>query len=714
MPRLLDNLNDAQREAVLHASGPLLVVAGAGTGKTRVITHRIAHRVDQGLHPSEILAITFTNKAAGEMRERVQALVGLSRIWISTFHAFGARFLRMEAEAAGLSSNFTIFDAGDQRALVKQILKERRLIGGTRRASDYAATISRLKNDDFDRADAGEAIDEIDRQVFEAYEQTLAASQALDFDDLLVRPLRLLRSNEEVRRRFASRFRTVLVDEYQDTNRLQYELLRLLVRDHGDICATGDPDQSIYRWRGAEIRNILEFESDFEGTRVVKLEENYRSTNVILRAASAVISHNRFRIDRELRSSLGEGEKVRVVEAATDREEAYAVARGIVRAVDDGYDLSDVAVFYRTNSCSRVLEEACRRANLPYVIVGAVEFYERREVKDLLAYLRLVVNPYDKLDLARVVNVPARGVGAKSLAKLVEHGDETGRPVVDLVFDIDSVPDLTKRAREGIREFGDVLAELMEGSESAVGPILDRLLERIEYRSYLEADDDPLLPDRLENIEELRRAVAEYDAQNPDGSLAHFLAETALIRSRASNDEEVPKVTLMTLHSAKGLEFPVVFITALEEGVLPHARSLATDDGVEEERRLFYVGMTRAQRRLTLSYARSRMEAGQYRGRSIPSQFLSELPAEEVDGWVPNRADVAVFDESSFYEPDYDDHGEAPFASGDRVVHDHFGVGRVVRLHGFGASAQVTVDFMGHGQKKLILQYARLKKTREQ
>lgn len=709
---ILDDLNEAQRRAVTHGGGPLLVIAGAGSGKTRVITRRIAWLVREGVPDHGVLAITFTNKAAAEMRERVDHMLGRSRTWISTFHAFGARVLRLEAQAAGLEPGFTILDESDRLAVFKEVLKELGLTSKEHRPGDFAHYVSQAKNrGESVTDDDAESGDEY-RRVHAAYESTLRASQCLDFDDLLLRTLNLFQNDEAARRRVADRFRTVLIDEYQDTNVLQFKMAQLLVRDHQNVCATGDPDQSIYSWRGADIRNILDFHVDFPGAVVVKLEENYRSTNTILRGASAVIRHNTQRIERELWSTLGDGEPLRFIEADTESFEAERVVDSIKDTLLEGTSPSDVAVFYRTNACSRPLEAALRRANLPYVIVGAVEFYERREVKDLLAYLRLIANPADVVDLTRIINVPARGIGAKTVAILRDHARATGRPLLDVVRDPLCWVDLRGPGRRGLEEFSQLMRDLLEAPRSPVLPLLDRILTATRYRDHLAEMADPLVDERLENVDELRVALAEYDQSTQDGSLEDFIAQTALLRARDDVGDGLPKITLMTLHSAKGLEFPVVHLTALEEGILPHARSAADDRALEEERRLMYVGMTRAQRRLTLSFARSRTVGGTGGfGRNLPSRFLSEIPDELFDGGRRGAPDHTAESFAS-YEPDFDS-TEPPFEAGDFVAHAQFGPGQVVSLSGFGASAKVTVEFVRHGTKKLLLEYAKLKKVRD-
>ncbi|MFH0946324.1 MAG: UvrD-helicase domain-containing protein [Planctomycetota bacterium] len=711
MDPILSDLNEAQRKAVTHTGGPLLVVAGAGSGKTRVITRRIAWRIREGLRPWEVLAITFTNKAAGEMRSRVDHLVQGSGVWVSTFHALGARFLRMEADACGIERSFTIYDAADQLVLIRELLKERRMTGSQHRAREYQAAISRWKNRDEPPPDDAETAHDPERRIYRAYEKALQDSQALDFDDLLLRPVRALESNEELRQRFAGRFKTILIDEYQDTNPLQFRLTRLLAADHGDVCATGDPDQSIYRWRGAEVRNILEFDADFAGAQVVKLEENYRSTNNILRAASALIANNSSRIERDLWSRLGDGELLRILDADSDRDEALQVVRCVQHAMDQGMTLDQISLLYRTNACSRSLEWALRQANLPYMIVGAVEFYERREVKDLLAYLRVIANRHNALDLVRVINVPPRGIGARTVARLREHASASGRPLRDVLVEEAPIAGLRSDRKRALAGFSLLLRELLEAPVSPVAPLLDLILARTDYLRYLEEEDDPLVDERLENVEELRQALKEYDQAHPTGALDEFLNETALLRSRDPGDEHVPRITLMTLHAAKGLEFPAVFITSMEEGVLPHARSGDSEEALEEERRLLYVGMTRAKQRLTLSFARSRPGGAPPYGASIPSRFLREIPGELVEGGWSRPAQDWEADESLYFEPEPLD-GEPPFVAGDQVLHDRFGVGHVLGLSGFGPTAKVRVDFLNHGEKLLVLEYAGLQKAR--
>ncbi len=709
MDETLRDLNDAQRAAVTHRGTPLLVVAGAGSGKTRVITRRIAFLVRDGIPAHRVLAITFTNKAANEMKERVQQILPTRPQWISTFHALGARLLRMEAASAGIDPNYTILDASDQLVVMKEVLKELRLGSTEHRPRDFLSYVSDRKN----ALQLPPAEDEMVHDVFDrawrGYDRALTASHAVDFDDLLVKSLGVLKNDADAAERWRRRFDAILVDEYQDTNRVQYELLRCIASECSEVCATGDPDQSIYRWRGADIRNILEFERDFPGTRVVKLEENYRSTNRILRAATAVIANNKLRVERDLHSNLGDGEQLRLVIGDSDADEARRTVQSIRASIAEGARPGDVAILYRTNACSRSFESELRDANLPYQIIGAVEFYERREVKDLLAYLRVISNPHDSIDLLRILNVPSRGIGARSVERLIARAAAEGRSLRDVVMDPSVHAEQRGGARAGLEQFAELFHELLSMPRSPVVPIFDRVVEATNYRAFLAELADPLTEERLENVEELRRALFEFDLARPDGSLDEFLAETTLLRSREDRGDPADRVTMMTIHSAKGLEFPIVHVVALEEGLLPHARALISDEDLEEERRLLYVAITRARRRLTLSYARRR--TGFVGGFETPSRFLAEIPGDLIErgatGW-PGA--VAESRDESWYEPDADS-TEPPFEAGDRVVHQHFGVGRVLALSGFGRSAKVTVDFDQFGEKRLVLEYANLRKA---
>ena len=732
---LLADLNPPQREAVTWGDGPLLIVAGAGSGKTRVITRRIAHLIDQGVPGHGILAITFTNRAAGEMRERVVDLVGDGRVTVATFHSFCARLLRMDGECIGLPRGYSIYDSGDQLTLVKDLCGELGIDTQSFRPRALLSAISRLKNDGIPPEEAeGSALSSFDQvvgRVFGRYADALRAADAVDFDDLLLRTAELFQDHPDVLARWQQRMRHVLVDEYQDTNLVQYRIARDIAAGHGNLCATGDPDQSIYRWRGARVRNILEFERDFQGAHVVRLEQNYRSTNNILAAASAVIAHNSGRLLGSLWSELGDGAKVTLLAAPDEETEADAIVRAIEERRAEGVALADTAIFYRTNALSRALERALRLHNLSYEIVGAVEFYERKEVKDLLAYLKVLANANDAVAFLRVVNVPARGIGKTSIAKLRSWAVPLGIGPREAARRAAEADGLTGRAKKSLVAFSALLDELAAGvADATPEQTLQRVIDAIGFEAYLRDFGGTDGIDRVENVQELVAAVAEYTRSADEPSLQGFLEETALVADVDRYQHDSDRLTLMTLHSAKGLEFPEVYVVGLEEGVLPHQRALESEADIEEERRLCYVGMTRAMQRLTLSRSGRRMLHGQWMP-SLPSRFLAELPSEllEVDdrigtydsaydgggGWggpSAGRDRWARRDEAaseSVYVPSPDDYLDVAVPrAGQAVRHAHFGTGVVLDVRGSGPSARITVRFQRFGEKLLMAEYARL------
>jgi len=740
LDQLLDDLNPAQREAVEYGDGPLLIVAGAGSGKTRVITRRIAHLIRLGVQPWEILAITFTNKAAGEMRDRVEALVGEGRVSLSTFHAFCARVLRIDGERVGLTRGYTIYDGNDQVSLVKDLCNELGIDTQSFRPRSLLSGISRLKNDDIPpveaQAGAQSGFEQVVSRVYNRYVEALAEANAVDFDDLLLKTVEMFREHEDVLGRYRERYRYVLVDEYQDTNLIQYRIARDVAAYHGNMCATGDPDQSIYRWRGARVENILEFERDFPGAHVVRLEQNYRSTNHILTAASAVIAHNDGRLLGGLWSELGDGHQVDVLAADDEESEADAVVREVQRLqVDEQMPLSDVAIFYRTNALSRGLERALRLYNLPYEIVGALEFYERKEVKDLLAYLKVLVNPKDALSFLRIVNVPTRGIGKTSIEKLRSWALPQGIGPREAARRAGECATLTAKPRKALLAFSALLDELSKQVETAdPEKLLREVMDATAFEAYLRdfGGNDGI--DRLENVEELAAALAAYARSANEPSMLGFLEETALVADVDRYEHSPDRLTLMTLHAAKGLEFPAVFMVGMEEGLLPHQRSLESDAEVAEERRLCYVGMTRAKKHLMLSRAGRRMLHGQWMP-SAPSRFLAELPEESIarddrsrrqstfggsweeggrsrghgrqaEPWkVGENAPADAVD----YVPEADDYLDVQLPrQGQAVRHAHFGQGVVLSIRGSGASARITVRFDRFGEKQLMAEYARL------
>ncbi len=645
----LEDLNDEQREAVLHVDGPLLVVAGAGSGKTRVLTRRIAHLLAEGhARPDQILAITFTNKAAAEMRERVAALVGpaAQAMWVMTFHAACGRILRREAERIGYTSGFTIYDQGDQVRLVRQCIDELGLDNKRFVPSAVHHRIGQAKNrlispDEY-RGQVGSFLDETVADVYEKYQSHLRMNNAMDFDDMLVLTVQLLEGFDDVRAHWQAAFKYVLVDEYQDTNLAQYRLLRLLADAHHNLCCVGDADQSIYSWRGADIRNITEFESDFPDAATVVLDINYRSTTNILEVANAIITNNVQRIAKDLRSVRGEGMPVEVIEVEDEHSEARFVAGRIEWAMQNGSSASDIAVFYRTNAQSRVIEDILTRNGVGYQVIGGPRFYERAEVRDAVAYIACLVNPADGVSLRRVINTPKRGIGATTLNRIQAHAQSVGNTLWQALCSIHSVPGVSAAATRRIEQFVTLLEGMREqmAAETGIAPIIEMVLDRSGLVAALQAEDSIEAQGRIENLGELVNVAREYDLRTPNGNIEEFLQSVSLQSDADTIDDERGAVTLMTLHNAKGLEFPIVFMAGMEEGLFPHSRSVQ-EQAIEEERRLCYVGITRAQDRLTLTHATSRAMFGR-RNWNTPSRFLAELPAHlverterEATAWMP-------------------------------------------------------------------------------
>jgi DNA helicase-2/ATP-dependent DNA helicase PcrA len=768
---LLEGLNDAQREAVLHGEGPLLVLAGAGSGKTRVIVHRIARLVrDERVMPWHVLAVTFTNKAAGEMKERLEALLGAQahELWVQTFHAFGARFLRREAARAGLPPSFAIYDDDDQLRLVKRIFQELRVEDGEPLTARQALSrIDRWKN--AAQRPAEVVVGEYDvegqlaREVYSRFEAALARAGAVDFGDLLLRPVRLLEEDAQVRRAWASRFRYLLVDEFQDTNAAQYRLLSLLTNEKRNVCVVGDDDQAIYSWRGADVRNILEFDRDFPGTRVVKLEQNYRSTRTVLDAAHAVISRARRRREKRLWTERGAGEPLALVVGQDEHDEAERITRAVATERARGTAGEEIAVLYRTNAQSRPIEAALRAARVPYVIVRGTSFYERAEVKDAAAYLRLALSPRSDLDLERVVNRPARGIGEKTVERLRAHASARGVALFDALAERDAVQDLKPAARRALAEFHALVAGLAADVPALdAGIAVQEVLKRSGLLARLEAEHTDEAVERAENLAELVAAAREFDEsllgepppRDPEEvrppPLARFLEQIALL---GEADAETPegRVSLMTLHAAKGLEFEAVFLAGLEDGTLPYERPWSDAGPAEreaaedEERRLCYVGMTRAKKRLTISLARRRIGYGEggpsYRSME-PSRFLADLPPElfglaprlpaapvargptirRPPGSLPGEPHIEIDDEGAREPPprratpvrsgpvvdytfDQRPEAAATLARGSRVVHASLGEGTVFACEGAGPGAKVTVFFDEAGEKRVLARF---------
>jgi DNA helicase II / ATP-dependent DNA helicase PcrA len=716
---LLEGLNEPQREAVLHGEGPLLILAGAGSGKTRVLTHRIAHLVGSGqARPGEILAITFTNKAAQEMRERVEQLVGnrARAMWVMTFHSACARILRAEAEKLGYTRGFTIYDEQDSLRLVKACIDELDIDPKRFAPRGIRRQISDAKNALLDaeayRLKVSTFFEQTAADVYDLYEKRLHAANAMDFDDLLFRAVNLFELYEDVRDRYRRSFRHVLVDEYQDTNRAQYRWLQLLTEEHRNLCVVGDDDQSIYRFRGADIENILGFERDFPDAQVVKLEQNYRSTQTILNASNAVIGNNRQRKDKFLWSELGDGDPVHVRELEDEHAEARFVVSEIERLVEQGASRDEIAVFYRTNAQSRVLEDMLVRYGVGYQVIGGTRFYERAEIKDALAYLTLLVNPADTVAFGRAVNSPRRGIGATSQGRLVGYANTIGEPIWDVAAEPESVPGLAPAAVKAVGRFMSVMERLRERVEggAGVGDLLAETLEETGYTEALQAERTIEAQGRLENLEELVGVAREYDVTAEDGSVEEFLQQLALFSEQDNLRDDEGIVTLMTLHNAKGLEFGIVFIIGLEDGVFPHMRAIEAGD-LEEERRLAYVGITRAKRELYLTHARTRMLFGG-RDWNLRSRFIDEVPVEftDLDEEAPTGPAAAATwgGGASAPEPGGGGGGRASFALGDDVVHAQFGDGVVVGIEPGGL---VVVRFAAdRSERKLMADYAPLKR----
>jgi DNA helicase II / ATP-dependent DNA helicase PcrA len=706
----LADLNPAQREAVLTTEGPLLVVAGAGSGKTRVLTHRVAHLVTAcGVKANEILAITFTNRAAGEMRERLEDMLGgLARsIWILTFHSACGRILRREAPRLGYRTNFTIYDQADQIRLTKACLEELEKDPKRFVPRGIHAQISMAKNQligpDEYRNRVASFYDQTVADVYDLYQRRLLASNAVDFDDMLYLTVEVFERFPEALARWQKAFRYVLVDEYQDTNHAQYRLLQLLAGKHLNLFAVGDPDQSIYAFRGADIRNIMEFERDFAGTRTIALEQNYRSTNHILRSANTVISNNRERKPKDLWSELGDGDPVRALEVEDEHAEARFVAVEIARLVEEGFSGSEIAVFYRTNAQSRVLEDVLVRQGVAYQVIGGPRFYERAEVKDVIAYLQVIDNPYDAVSLLRIANRPRRGIGDASLARLQTYADAHGLSLWESLEHAEEagVGAAPLRAVQGLRT---LLQSLMAGAlELTVPELLDRVLQRSGYLDALEAERTIEAQGRIENLQELVGVAQEYQEQADEPSLSNFLQELSLYSEQDSIRGEQSLVTLMTLHNAKGLEFRAVFMIGMEEGIFPHSRSLE-EAMLEEERRLCYVGMTRAQERLTLTHAASRSLWGA-RNYNLPSRFLDELPQDE--GVERERLRPASWESYRSPAPVAPRADLPTLATGDSVRHGTLGEGVVTQIE---SGNVVTVRFEDGAERRLMLEYAPLER----
>ena len=738
---IYDTLNTEQREAVYYTEGPLLILAGAGSGKTRVLTHRIAYLIEEkGVNPWNILAITFTNKAAGEMRERVDSLVGFGSesIWVSTFHSTCVRILRRFIDRLGYDNNFTIYDADDQKTVMKDVcrylkidtklFKERALLGAISSAKDEMVT-----PEEFRLRAEGDFRQQKIAQVYEEYEKTLRSNNALDFDDLLMKTVQLFQTQPDVLDYYQERFRYIMVDEYQDTNTVQFQLIRILAGKYKNLCVVGDDDQSIYKFRGANIKNILNFEQEFEDAAVIKLEQNYRSTTNILDAANAVISHNVGRKEKKLWTENGKGEKIKFREFDTAYDEADYVVGDIRDKVKEGsFSYHDHAILYRTNAQSRMFEERFVAANIPYKVVGGVNFYARKEIKDLLAYFKTIDNGKDDLAVKRIINVPKRGIGATTINRVQENAMEREITFYDALSSVDLIPNIGRSGAK-LTSFVALIEHFKQRvSEVSLSELMDEIIEMTAYREYLEAEGEEEAEARMENIDELKNKIVAYEesCETERPSLSGFLEEVALVADIDSLDETSDYVVLMTLHSAKGLEFPRVYLAGMEDGLFPSYMTITADDPseIEEERRLCYVGITRAKQELIMTYARRRMVRGETQYNKM-SRFLKEVPMYLLStGNVTCKEEMDTKKLSAYMQAKQNFHakayqtpkpvqqfgktdGKGPgYDVGDRVKHMKFGEGLVIGMNAGGRDYEVTVQFDEAGVKKMFATFAKLQK----
>lgn len=732
MNPIFDTLNDRQCEAVKHTEGPLLITAGAGSGKTKVLTCRIAHLLELGVAPYRILAITFTNKAAKEMKERVTNLVGAQAdsIWLSTFHSFCAKLLRFEVDGFhGYTRNFTIYDSSDQLVLVKDCLKKLNLDDKQFMPRSVLGTISSAKNVLMDaKAFAAKASDFYEQKVadvYALYQEKLRENNAVDFDDLLFLAVRLLREKEEVREKYQSRFQYILVDEYQDTNHAQYALTKILAARWRNICVVGDADQSIYAWRGADIRNIIDFTRDYPDAASIKLEQNYRSTKTILHAANAVIDNNESRPKKTLWTENPAGNKIIHYQAQTEHDEADYIAGVIYNRHEISHEpYGDMAILFRTNAQSRVLEEKLMRYAIPYTMVGGTKFYDRKEIKDVLAYLRLLYNPEDSLSLTRIINVPKRNIGATTMEHVAAYAEEQGISLFEALSSTDEIP-VTKRARTSLENFAAMIFDLLNDIEGKdVLSLIETVIKQTGYGDMLdkEAEHDPQGESRKENVGEFLSVAKDYMDSNPDGNLQDFLENVALVSDVDDFESSDSKVTLMTLHAAKGLEFPVVFLTGLDEGLFPHSRTLLDPSQVEEERRLAYVGITRAERQLYVTNATTRTMYGRI-SAYMPSRFLAEIPPQLMEDYhrksampqsrttaVPGKQRVSILTKPVVSSLPKKHAVTDTFAKGDKVRHKIWGIGTVLDVIGEGTNMQMKIQFPTKGVRQVVVKYAPLEK----
>ena len=726
--KISDLLNKEQLEAATHKDGPLLILAGAGSGKTRVITYRIAYLISEyGVSPANILAVTFTNKAAGEMKSRILNVVGKTAesIWMSTFHSMGVRILRHHADKIGFTRDFTIYDEDDRERLVKECMHAVKISEKEMKPYRITRYISDIKNrligpEEYEESHANDYETEIISRIYKVYSEKIKRNNAMDFDDLISRPIELFKKHPEVLSLYQNKFKYILIDEYQDINNSQYTLISLIAKKYKNICVVGDDDQSIYKFRGADISNILDFEEDYHSARVIRLEQNYRSTRNILKAAHSVIRNNRGRKEKELWTENPEGDKITFFYTNNELHEAESITSEVEKELAfRRASLRDFSVFYRTNAQSRVIEDRFRRAGIPYKLVGGIQFYSRMEIKDMLAYLRIVSNPRDVISFKRIINVPPRGVGDVSIEKLEDYSMEKQLSFFDALGEADKVPGLKDSAKGAVKKFYGFISRLFNMKKSSsLQDLIREIISGTGYINYWQNDSSPKSDERVENVKELVSAISEYEEGNDKASLEDFLNQVALVTDIDRMDPEANAVTLMTIHSAKGLEFDYVFIAGMDENIFPHRNCIDEPGGIEEERRLCYVGITRARKKL---YVMSSVERRQYGARRFGamSRFIDEIPEEliELRGRMPVRAvkrKIQEEDDSLFVdeEPDYDavDEEALRYSPGDTVMHKKMGKGSIVKAEPYGDDIKVTVVFKKHGKKVLSAKYAGLEK----
>ncbi|HSH35820.1 DNA helicase PcrA [Schnuerera sp.] len=722
---LIEGLNERQKEAVLHTEGPLLILAGAGSGKTRVLTHRIAYLIEEkGIFPGNILAITFTNKAANEMKERVDYLLdgNIDDIWMGTFHSVCVRILRRNIDKIGYDRSFSIYDRDDQITVVKECIKDLNLSKDMYKERSVLSVISSLKDkmtdpDTYINQNYSDYYSRNVGEIYALYEKKLKANNALDFDDLIIKTVELLKSNPDVLDYYQRKFKYIFVDEFQDTNKIQYKLVELISERYKNICVVGDPDQSIYGWRGADISNILDFEKDFPNTKIIKLEQNYRSTKNILNVANHMIKNNLSRKEKKLWTANEEGNQV-VVESLLDSdEEAFFVANKVEELVNEGYKPSDFAILYRTNAQSRTFEEIFMRKSIPYKIVGGLRFYDRKEIKDIIAYLKLIQNPVDDISLKRIINVPKRGIGNATLEKVEEYANQTGESIYSVLLNIDSIPKLSTRAKNNLKSFMDMINKFMAMKEiKGLKELIEEVVYGIGYIKELEEEASIESQTRLDNIKEFISVAIDFEVKNPEGTLEDFLATVSLLSDVDKTEDVANSVTLLTVHAAKGLEFPVVFMVGMEEGLFPISRALDDETELEEERRLCYVAITRAEKLLFITSAKLRTIYGNT-NYTLPSRFIDEIP----EGYTISSIEKKKVKQRNYKEQlvkvnDYTKKssksktrpsvGNMDVDVGMKVSHKKWGIGTIVQIKERDKDKEIVIAFDKVGLKRLLLSIA--------